>query len=225
MLQALLSSSRVRACSQQDMCVVCQEPLTLELDFLGKDSMRFYEKIDFNKYKDNGIGEMVYNNLKKFCARKKPTDDVFDTLTPSVLNKHLSSIMPGLTAKVFRTYNASITLQEQLPKHIDHNLTSQQQVKIYNTANREVSILCNHQRSVPKSFGAAFAKLQARADQLAKQVSCLARAVCAPSCSRIGAALRHASVVNMPSGCCVSNFARSDRRIESHGSTRSQRQG
>lgn len=31
-----------------------------------------------------------------------------------VLNKHLSSLMPGLTAKVFRTYNASITLQQQL---------------------------------------------------------------------------------------------------------------
>ena len=32
----------------------------------------------------------------------------------SVLNKHLSELMPGLTAKVFRTYNASKTLQEQL---------------------------------------------------------------------------------------------------------------
>jgi DNA topoisomerase-1 len=33
-----------------------------------------------------------------------------------VLNKHLSSLMDGLTAKVFRTFNASITLQEQLKK-------------------------------------------------------------------------------------------------------------
>lgn len=36
------------------------------------------------------------------------------SLQTSVLNKHLSSLMPGLTAKVFRTYNASITLQQQL---------------------------------------------------------------------------------------------------------------
>lgn len=32
----------------------------------------------------------------------------------SVLNKHLQELMDGLTAKVFRTYNASITLQQQL---------------------------------------------------------------------------------------------------------------
>ncbi|CAN0441507.1 unnamed protein product, partial [Hapterophycus canaliculatus] len=33
----------------------------------------------------------------------------------SILNQHLQSLMPGLTAKVFRTYNASDTLQRQLP--------------------------------------------------------------------------------------------------------------
>lgn len=31
-----------------------------------------------------------------------------------MLNKHLNELMDGLTAKVFRTYNASWTLQEQL---------------------------------------------------------------------------------------------------------------
>ena len=31
-----------------------------------------------------------------------------------LLNKHLSELMEGLSAKVFRTYNASKTLQEQL---------------------------------------------------------------------------------------------------------------
>lgn len=35
-------------------------------------------------------------------------------LQTSILNKHLQELMDGLTAKVFRTYNASITLQQQL---------------------------------------------------------------------------------------------------------------
>ena len=47
--------------------------------------------------------------------------DVF--LQTSILNKHLTSIMDGLTAKVFRTYNASRTLQEQLDKLTDPNDT------------------------------------------------------------------------------------------------------
>ena len=39
---------------------------------------------------------------------------VCPSLQTAVLNKHLSSLMDGLTAKVFRTFNASITLQQQL---------------------------------------------------------------------------------------------------------------
>lgn len=35
-------------------------------------------------------------------------------LQTGILNKHLQDLMEGLTAKVFRTYNASITLQQQL---------------------------------------------------------------------------------------------------------------
>lgn len=38
----------------------------------------------------------------------------FPLLQTSILNKHLQELMDGLTAKVFRTYNASITLQQQL---------------------------------------------------------------------------------------------------------------
>eukprot|EP00939_MAST-03C_sp_MAST-3C-sp1_P000266 g266.t1 len=144
------------------------EKYTLTLDFLGKDSMRYLETIDFNKYGD--IGRRVYNNLQGFCKRKKPQEEVFDTLSPSILNKHLQELMPGLTAKVFRTYNASVTLEKQLPPSIDHNMSRAEQVLVYNAANREVSILCNHQRSVPKSFEASFAKLTTKLNLKKRQL-------------------------------------------------------
>lgn len=35
------------------------------------------------------------------------------------MNKHLNDLMDGLTAKVFRTFNASNTLQEQLDQLTD----------------------------------------------------------------------------------------------------------
>ena len=53
---------------------------------------------------------------------KKGGDDLFD--------EYLSSLMPGLTAKVFRTYNASITLQEQLNKLTDADDNVAAKVKI-----------------------------------------------------------------------------------------------
>jgi len=57
----------------------------------------------------------------------------------------------GLTAKVFRTYNASKTLQSQLDLLTDPSATVPEKLLAYNRANRAVAILCNHQRSVPKS--------------------------------------------------------------------------
>ena len=44
------------------------------------------------------------------CADKVNGEDLFDKLDTNKLNTHLKNIMPQLTAKVFRTYNASITL-------------------------------------------------------------------------------------------------------------------
>ena len=49
---------------------------------------------------------------------KKPEDDIFNLINPTKLNEYLSSLMPGLTAKVFRTFNASNTLQQQLDRAV-----------------------------------------------------------------------------------------------------------
>merc|ERR1712168_1350127 len=58
--------------------------------------------------------------------------------------------MEGLTAKVFRTYNASFTLQQQLDKLTNPEDNVAANMLSYNRANREVAVLCNHQRAVPK---------------------------------------------------------------------------
>ncbi len=52
--------------------------------------------------------------LKPGCTGKKAEDDLFDLIDPTKVNKHLQQLMPGLTIKVFRTYNASITLSRLL---------------------------------------------------------------------------------------------------------------
>jgi hypothetical protein len=54
-----------------------------------------------------------------FSPGKRGSDDLFDQLDTSKLNAHLKELMPGLTAKVFRTYNASITLDEMVRDHLD----------------------------------------------------------------------------------------------------------
>ena len=56
--------------------------------------------------------------MKRFCADKTPGEDVFHLLTTSLLNQKLTSYMEGLTAKVFRTFNASVTL-EQVQRQVE----------------------------------------------------------------------------------------------------------
>lgn len=70
--------------------------------------------------------------------------------------------MPGLTAKVFRTYNASYTMSNLLQKldaKSHKKLTVNEKVKLYNDCNREVAILCNHKRTVGASHEQAMEKL------------------------------------------------------------------
>lgn len=140
----------------------------IELEFLGKDSMLFKQTIDFASYGENG--KQVFKNLRHFVKDKKPEQDVFEMLTPSVLNAHLGSLMPGLSAKVFRTYNASETLQNELPTVEDlAGMSVGDKVVAYNDANRKVAILCNHQRTVTKTMETALGNLQERLQLLKDQ--------------------------------------------------------
>lgn len=159
------------------------------LEFLGKDSMLYKQTIDFGSalYNDNnGMGKQVYDNFKKFCKGKKKTEEIFDKINPSMLNVHLKQFMDGLTAKVFRTYNASKTLQEELAKVEElvswKNMSAAEKVVEYNNANREVAILCNHQRSVSKAqetqletIGNKLATLKKQKKQLKKILQLLTK--------------------------------------------------
>ncbi|KAI2653454.1 DNA topoisomerase 1 [Labeo rohita] len=134
----------------------------VEFDFLGKDCIRYYNKVPVNK--------RVFKNLKLFMENKQEGDDLFDRLSTQVLNKHLSSLMPGLTAKVFRTYNASITLQQQLKELSNMKDNVAEKLLSYNRANRAVAILCNHQRAPPKTFEQSMANLQSKIDSRKEQL-------------------------------------------------------
>ncbi|XP_027765380.1 DNA topoisomerase I, mitochondrial-like [Empidonax traillii] len=112
----------------------------------------------------------VFKNLQLFMKNKDPSDDLFDSLNTTFLNKHLQHLMDGLTAKVFRTYNASITLQEQLKALTNPEDNVAGKLLSYNRANRAVAVLCNHQRSVPKTFAKSMEILQTKIDAKKKQV-------------------------------------------------------
>ncbi|KAL1727328.1 hypothetical protein EV714DRAFT_253960 [Schizophyllum commune] len=126
----------------------------ITFDFLGKDSIRYYNRVQ--------VDQQIFKNVRIFKENKNDDDSLFDRVNTSSLNKHLTTEMKGLTAKVFRTYNASITFQRLLDESGPSlkNATLQEKLNAYNDANRMVAVLCNHQRSVPKTFEQSMEKMR-----------------------------------------------------------------
>jgi DNA topoisomerase-1 len=138
----------------------------IELDFLGKDSVRYQNTVK--------IVPDVYNLMIKFTKNKKKSDDLFDLINPQMLNQYLGNMMEELTAKVFRTYNASKLFQSELNDinkqidKMDHNDTNKINLilDMYNKANVKVAILCNHQKNISKSFNEQIDKMDERIVEL-----------------------------------------------------------
>ena len=137
------------------------EPSSIRLSFLGKDSIRYENTVE--------VTPRVYKNIGIFQARKQPSDLLFHHLDATLLNKELKKIMPELSAKVFRTYNASFTLNKLLTDTKHDNITKKditQKKAIYERANKEVAVLCNHQRAVPKAHGTQVEKIKLKIKEL-----------------------------------------------------------
>ncbi|KAI1006547.1 DNA topoisomerase 1 [Podosphaera aphanis] len=145
----------VGCCSLKFEHVTLKPPNIVIFDFLGKDSIRFYDEVT--------VDPQVFKNLKLFKkSPKSDGDDIFDRLNTTQLNKHLTNYMPGLSAKVFRTYNASFTMSTLLKELKNKNLTLQEKMKLFNDCNRKVAILCNHKRTVGAGHEAQMGKITDR---------------------------------------------------------------
>ena len=134
----------VGCCSLRVEHIKLEDSSKITLDFLGKDSMRYQNTVE--------VDPLVHQNIRKFLKGKNKEDDLFDRINASKLNDYLKEFMEDLSAKVFRTYNASITLQKELCKEdVKEEDTMDAKVKFYHDCNREVAILCNHQKAVSKN--------------------------------------------------------------------------
>ena len=141
---------------------------TIKLDFLGKDSVRFCKKIT--------VLSQVYQNLEDFSKNKEKKDDLFELINSSILNEYLNSFLEGLTAKVWRTYNASYLFQKELDKITEEKISKVDPeekmnflISLFNQANTAVALLCNHQKSVSKSMDDQLDKIDEKIKELKKK--------------------------------------------------------
>ena len=100
-----------------------------------------------------GHDKQFQNNLKKLIEKKKPKDEIFDNIRSRHVNAYYSSIVKELTAKVFRTYLATSVVKNYLVEH-DNIKGKTTNEKLYHAklANLEAAKMCNHKRTIPKTF-------------------------------------------------------------------------
>jgi DNA topoisomerase I len=135
---------------------------TIEFKFLGKDSIPWH--------KTDTPDPVVFKNLRELTAGKGPGTEVFHDVNSGLVNQFLSSIVPGLTAKVFRTYHATAKTEEALRSR---DMCQAEEIdKLYHAkeANLKAAIFCNHQRTPPKTWEDSLGKKRQKlADARASQ--------------------------------------------------------
>ena len=138
---------------------------TIEFDFLGKDSVRWQETVVAE-----GHDEQFHKNLKNLIEKKKPKDEIFEGITSRHVNQYYSGIVKGLTAKVFRTYLATSVVKKYLVEH-DTIKAKTANEKLYHAklANLEAAIMCNHKRTIPKTYEQTLQKKRDSIKKLEKE--------------------------------------------------------
>lgn len=133
----------------------------IKLDFLGKDSIRFTKILD--------VSPEVYDNMILFTQNKKKSDELFDKIYSNDINKYLQTFMEGLTAKVFRTYNASMVFEQEIKK-IKPNNNKDILIAEYNKANAAVAALCNHQKGIVKENNKQIDNIKQKIGELKEKI-------------------------------------------------------
>jgi DNA topoisomerase-1 len=128
----------------------------MQFDFLGKDSIKYENTVEVElpvynailKFQKGGklvlLSYIVYETEARLLSiffsllsDKQPGDDLFDKLDTSILNAHLKELMPNLTAKVFRTFNASFTLDDMVKNALKliprHSHCHQKEIILFST--------------------------------------------------------------------------------------------
>ena len=144
----------------------------IEFNFLGKDSVPWQKRLEVNTEDTQAL----YDNLKNFMQGKKPSDQIFDSINSRKVNAFLQQIMPGLTAKVFRTCIATRIVQMQLSKlNVDKNSPEAQKIYAAKKANLEAAITCNHKKGIDPKNPTARKALEKFEESINKKNEAIAR--------------------------------------------------
>ncbi|HXW37445.1 MAG TPA: DNA topoisomerase I, partial [Nitrososphaerales archaeon] len=92
----------------------------------------------------------------------KPGQELFHEVTSTMVNEFLSSIVPGVSAKVFRTFHATDETRRHLGSADVREGEEQDKIQEAKEANLAAAIWCNHQRTPPKTWEQSYERKRER---------------------------------------------------------------
>ncbi len=126
---------------------------TVSFNFLGKDSV---PHIFTTKLPD-----LVIKNLEEFSSNTETA--LFDGVGSSQISEFLDEVMTGLSAKVFRTLYASNAVKSKLEKtSVEPDKPEHVKKYVATMANLEAAKVCNHKRTISKSWKSSLEKKKNR---------------------------------------------------------------
>jgi DNA topoisomerase-1 len=134
---------------------------TLHFDFLGKDCVRWEKSVQ--------APPAVIRNIEHYAENSN--EHLFEGVDSKKVSRFLSQKMPGLTAKVFRTWRCTKTVKEELAKS---PVTKEDPLHLKKfhakMANLKVAEVANHKRKVPAKFEERLAKKEDKLKEMETQL-------------------------------------------------------
>ena len=145
----------------------------VEFDFLGKDSVHLHRELR--------LPPRVYRTLEKLIEEARPPDSagngdgfhptrdlpqIFPDVNSRIVNRFLSRVHDDLTAKMFRTYHATIAVEDTLAKsgvrRGDPEYVKWHAVVL---ANLEAAMICNHTKKYNGNWESTSQRYQERLEK------------------------------------------------------------
>lgn len=134
----------------------------VKFDFLGKGAVRFRRIVR--------MPPQVVRNLKE-CMEKSKSSRIFPDVRCEQVNEFLGKIVPGITAKVFRTYYASKEVEKALREaRLSSRDHPYKKVYVAKMANLRAARILNHKKKPPKKWKERVERMQQRIKQIQERI-------------------------------------------------------
>jgi DNA topoisomerase-1 len=150
-----------------------------EFCFLGKDSVEWNKQLN--------LPQVVYGNLKELLhaaddqieGARSATDtppqerpQLFPEINSRDVNAYLSDLLPGLTAKVFRTHHATEQVRQKLwASGVAADDPEYRKWAAAVEANVQAAIICNHTKQEPANWEARRERAAERRSRILERVA------------------------------------------------------